>query len=533
MFKKKIFSLIIINLNKNSLKNPNFQSDIIASHIQQIRRHNLFPQTVNTFRMKNLIRLVKTLKTKEILLIQQMYKSYFRETSKEHMGLVLFNCILKDKVQTNKDASQLICPDKHSSVVSQVKKKLENDILNIMLLSTICEPREQSTGKDFSCHKNLLLGKVLIERGLTQEAITILHTTSQQAEKAELHDIKINCDNMIHTIHHEDTYDITGITHKTSIGSSIESYSNILHARYINHPFMYGHSVYDPDVTRDFDADELMNKMHKTNSRKAVYWYNMGIIHYYIQQQDHLRAGKASIELLNKTAIRSEMPSAEERSEFYLQMSRIFMHLGDPFHAIHAAKYCINDMPAGISAASLPHQMLLRGYLLLKDMDAASEIVDKAFESLKTMASNYFSIWYLFRAGVLFLQKKYKEASQMLISHEQNFNTNISQKTFAMLFELVNILETGDMHWFDYKFESFRKRLQRYTLKDSDRIRYIYQMVSLVKRNNYQYNLERSSIADSFQKVTTIAWDPLGYEIIDLSDWIKSRIGLTLENTLA
>ena len=477
--------------------------------------------------MKNLIRLVKTLKTKEIQLLQQLYKNYFRETSREYMGLILFNCILKDKVQNNSDAVKFICPNKHSSVVSQVKKKLECDILNVMLLSTISENNNQCKTPEFNCHKNLLVSKMLIDRGLTEEAVCVLQVTSLEAEKAELLDVKINCDSMLYSVYHIDSTHNFDFYHKTGANSSIERFSNVLHAQYINHPYMFGRSVYDPQLTSSYNPDELLVEMHKTTSRKAVYWYSMGIIHYYIQQQDHQHAIIASVDLLNQGKLKVEMSSSQERSEFYLQMSRILLYLGDPYHAIVAAQNCIDDMPPGISNMTLPYQILFRAYLGLRKMDKAMEIINNAFDN-KNSTGNLKSVWYIFRAGILFLQNKYKESGQLLISHEQDFNVDQSQKTYAMLFELLNILETGDIHWFDYKLEAFRKRFDRHTLKDGKRIFHIYQMISLIKRNNYQYIIKKKSLVESLHKIPVIQWDPLGNEVIDISDWMRNKMQLSV-----
>jgi hypothetical protein len=113
--------------------------------------------------MKNLIRLVKTLNTKEIQLIKRMHKNSMGPESKGNMCIKLFNYILSNQVASNKEACELICPNKHNSTISQVKKKLELDIMNTMLISSLTNERDHLKKSDISCHKNLLLGNVLID----------------------------------------------------------------------------------------------------------------------------------------------------------------------------------------------------------------------------------------------------------------------------------------------------------------------------------------------------------------------------------
>ena len=459
--------------------------------------------------MKDLARLVKTLKPKEIHLIRNIYKGQSKGSSKENMCLTLFNCILNNKVLNNKEAYTLICPQKHVSIISQVKKKLEYDILNIILVSSITDANELHNQSDFVCQKNLLLGRILIDRGLMEEAMQLLHSTSREAGKAELHDIKIHCDDILRSAYVDGDFEYTTEQFRESVDTSMESMSGYQHAKSLNYPFMYAKSFSDPFESIDIDLEKLTVNIKKSTSRKAVYWYNLAIIHYYFQKQDYEHARCCALYLLHKSLVTNDMSSAFEKSEFYLQLSRILTYLKEPNDAVQAAKKCIEYLPRGVPEISLPFQMLFRGYIRMSNLEKAMEVADR------------------FKAGVFFSMKKYRESNQILIAHDQNFGDNMLQKTYYLMYELINIIELGDFYWFDYKFDSFRKRIQRLTNKETDRIRYLYDLLNLLKRYNFQNRNNIPGQADIpviTRHSASSVWDPLGFEVIDIEEWVLHKM---------
>jgi pentatricopeptide repeat protein len=477
--------------------------------------------------MKDLARLVNTLKPKEILHIRNIYKNQSRGTSKENMCLTLFNCLLNNKVRNNKEAYALICPKKHVSIISQVKKRLESDILNIILVSSITDTNNLQNQCDFVCQKNLLLGRILIDRGLMNEAMQLLHSTSMEAGKAELHDIKIHCDDILRSAYIEGDFNYTTAQFRESADSSMESLSGYQHAKSLNYPFMYAKTFSDPFESTSIDVEKLTINIKKSTSRKAVYWYNLAIIHHYIQNQENEHARCCALYLFNKSLVNNDMSSAFEKSEFYLQLSRILTYLKEPNDAVQAAKKCIEYLPHGIPEVSLPFQMLIRGYMRVGNLEKAMEVADRALKHENGHPDSRNNIWYLFKAGIFFTMKKYRESNQILIAHDQHFGDNILQKTFYLLYELINIIELGDFYWFDYKFDSFRKRIQRLTIKENDRIRYLYDLLNLFKRYNFQYRGNLSgqvAIPVVTRHSLSSVWDPLGVEVIDIEEWVLNKM---------
>ena len=178
----------------------------------------------------------------------------------------------------------MICPNKHNSTISQVKKRLELDIMNTMLISSLTSEKDHLRKSDINCHKNLLLGNVLIERGLHDEAIQLLHMTSIEAGKAEFHEIKIRCDDLLMSAYREYDTNKSFAQYKESMGNSLESISSLFHAKSMNYPFFNG-SLSDAGIENGLDLKKISSYISQQFIKKGSSWYKMAIVHHYIQQE--------------------------------------------------------------------------------------------------------------------------------------------------------------------------------------------------------------------------------------------------------
>jgi hypothetical protein len=437
----------------------------------------------------------------------------------------LFNYILSNQVTSNKEAIELVCPNKHNSTISQIKKRLEMDILNTMLISSLTNEKDTRKKKDLNCQKNLLLSNVLIEKGLHDEAFQLLNTTSIEAGKSEFHEIKIRCDDLLMSAYREYDKQETIDQFKESMGNSLESITSLFHAKSLNYPFLNG-SLSDAGIENSYDLKKIAAYIHNSSSKKAVIWYKMAIVHHYIQKRDYRQAYLYGSELLNNTRLKGDM-TGYELSEFYQQLSRIMLFLGENMAAIQAAESCIENSSRGGAEVAPSAQMLFRANLLAGNMDKAGEISDRALRYLNNTGDPNGGIWYLFKAAFYFMQGKFKESHQVLISQEQHFSNSLPQKTFAKFFELIDILELGDLQWFEYKAESFRKRMERISIKETERIKQLYNLLKILTKRafpDYSFSSDKIFLFLDLFDSQPVQWDPLGYEVINLGEWMRTRL---------
>lgn len=477
--------------------------------------------------MKNLIRLVKTLNTKEIHYIKRMHKTQETSMSKDNMCMKLFDYILKNQVTNNKQALELVCPNKHNSTISQVKKRLELDVLNAMLISSLTDEKEPFKKNEINCQKNLLLGNVLLERGLHDEAVQLLHMTSVEAARSEFHDIKIRCDDLLMSVYRESITEPVISNYSDDITLSLEGISSLLHAKSVNYPFLTGRSFSEPDLKEEIDLKKISDYIRNSQSKKAIYWYEMAIIHHYIQKKEYDTARQLAGELLEKTWNTAALNSAFERNEFFLQLARIFVYLGEFMLAIRAAEGCMETSARGGAEVTPSSQMLFRAYLLSGNITKAGEVADRALKYLHDSGDSNGGIWYLFKSAFFFIQNMFRESHQVLISQEQHFTGSLPQKTFAKFLELIDILEQGDLQWFEYKAESFRKRLERIHIYETDRLKQLYDLLKIVAHKafpDFRFSADKIAVSLASFDSHPIQWDPLGYEVINLGEWIRKKL---------
>ncbi|HYG38771.1 MAG TPA: hypothetical protein VD908_09135 [Cytophagales bacterium] len=472
--------------------------------------------------MERLIRIINCLRGKEIHFLKSFYKE-----RKENKRLELLNLILEGKVCLNSDACASVCREKHSSTLSQLKKRLRQDLLDIFVLSSFSEIKEEPVKAELECYKSLLLGKILIYKGLTDDGLEVLEKTSEQAGKFELHNIKLACDDVLRAFRSQKTFGNQSHLYNDQIRQSVQSIRNILYAKAINYPFISSKTFSYTSLSGNPNLHELEERSRKSNSRKAVHWYTMAIIHYYIQEDDLLKARHASSNLVKKLKNEPDHTSGYEVTEFYLQFSRILIFLQETEDAIWTAEKALENQDENRSETLPGLEMVFLAYLRSNNLCKAEKIIDTAAKIRNDHMVKLKDVWYLYKASLLFSQKKYRESAKWLVSNENMLNDKSSLKLSSKLFELINILEMEDYEWFEYKLEAYRKRLQRFGAKRIERINLFFRLLIALCKNNYDYNLtaiKEQIILKRFQSSDkAISWDPLGHEVINLAEWFISK----------
>lgn len=277
--------------------------------------------------MESLIRLVKSLKPKEITIIEGLYSAKSHNDGNACKKLKLLKLILDNKICTNKDAADLLCHHNHRSTISQLKKRLEEDILNVFSISSFSEIKEVAVKAELNCYKSLLLGKVLIARGLMEEGLNILEQTADIASKSELHQVELSCNDILRAYRSSKTFGKQGQVYNEKITHSLENFKNILYAKSINYSFFQAKSFFYAPFSTGLNLRDLVEKSRECSCSKAVHWYTMAIIHYYIQERDFNNAKNATLSLVKKVKLDCPAGSGYEAIEFYLQLARILIYL--------------------------------------------------------------------------------------------------------------------------------------------------------------------------------------------------------------
>lgn len=472
--------------------------------------------------MDILPRIINCLKSKEI----QSIKSFLKEGN-ENKKLQLFNLMLEGHGVLDKTVVSGLSKGKHNSTLCQLKKRLKQDILNILIKSSFSDIKEESLRVELECHKRLLLGKILIYRGLTAEGLEVLEKAAELAEKFELHTIKLSCDDVLRTFRSRRMFGTQGQVYSDQINHSVESIRNILQAKAINYPFISSRTFSYASFSEEIPLKKLQEKSDQSKSRKAVHWYAMAIIHYYIQEGDVENAEIASYKLISRLKAERASVFNYEGREFYLQLSRIFLFLHQPKEALWGAEAALQCHSEQVSDMLPLLEVLFLANFRCKNFSKAEEMItiaEKIIEKDPELPNNIF----LLRASLQFSQKKYRQVINSLACNDHAVSDGFILKLNSRFLELITILEMGDYEWFEYKYEAFRKRLQKIKSKNIRRMQQLFHLLTSVRKHRYEFNQFVSEECIKFinkqEEDKELCWDPLGFEVINFSNWFYSKV---------
>lgn len=468
-------------------------------------------------------------------MIKYIYKFDNYKGEHDKKKLKLLKLILEGKVQTDKEANHILYQYNCNSALCQLKKRLQQDILNIILLSPFTYTTEEAAKDELSCHKSILLGKVLINRGLLQEGIHLLEKTSTFAEKCELLNVKLACDDTLRTIQRS-TGNSTCETYREKINCSLEKIKDLLQAKTIYFSVLQMESFSIASFLPDFELSQLEEKLSESNSTKATYWYAMALIRHYTQEKDYRNARNCTSKLLDKVNKNLHIISVTEQADFHLQCARISIYSGEPQEAIKPAQLAVRLFHESKQDMLTAMEVLFFAYFQNSNWRKAEELTNRVYKANEMPNEEVAGIWGLLKSSLLFKQNKFRESNTWLLSHEHLLNEKSPIFLWTKLLELLNILEIQDYDWFEYRLESLRKRLRRWRIQSVERIWLLFQLLNSLRKYDYNYQRtllhEQENLAVLQCKDQPLGWDPLSYELINISEWfvVKFSKGKGSEN---
>ncbi len=473
--------------------------------------------------MEKLSRLIKSLKSSEIQLIEDFYKAKYNGNAAENKRLQLFKSIATGKVHNNEEATDLLYNQKKNSALSHLKKRVEEDILNFLLFDFSYCGLSEATREELHCNKMLLQGKMLLAKGIWEEGISLLEKTSQLSEKYEFTDIKLASDDILRTYNNKKCQQ-----YNQHIEKSMGDYRKMLKAKGISLMFAreFGISQNEKSIENITSNQEKYAKTDRP--KKVIFWNKMALLQYYKNEHDFENAKKYALELLENLHADPKVFSDFTFAQANLELAKILIYLKDYNNALLRSENAIQLFPN----TSIEYVQGLQVYYFANFRSGKIKIAESAVE----IALNHplvkdvlKSKWILLNAALMFVQKRFSVVNRMI--YTQNTEKNDAYwEIGSKILEMLNILETEDFDWFEYKVESLRKRMKSLRNKSNDRIKIFYCLLKTLVRTNYDYNAtvttEKQNLDLLLSNKLTLTWDPMGYELINIRDWFLNKAGL-------
>lgn len=484
-------------------------------------------QTIICSTLETLIHLVKCLKPNEIQFIKDFYKTKYNRT--DNKRLRLFEIILKYQPLDNQKACRLLYKGDRPSAFCHLKKKLHEDLLNFILLnSQTGHDATYQQNEEILCRKTLLQGKILVSRGIYDQGIELLKEAGKIAERFEFPDLKLAAFDILRGYRNYAKGLNSRKYYNDQMDKALHNFEKILKAREIKFSgqFSIRHPSTDELNTNSAHPD-ISNGCVLSDSKRAYFWSQMNVINHCIQNRFFQEAKIKVNQLADLLTTEPALDCSSYHAEVYQLQARVNMYLSQYTAAILPARKSLELFGDGTYEHLQAITILFFAYYRSQYFQHAEEIITFA------QHNNYNQLrltqpWGLLKAALKFSYGNHLEAGKILNQDKDIKDCDKSWAIGQRLLELLNILELKDYDWFEYKIESFRKKLAVLKALQCQRLSTIYEILKTLRHTSFNFeetvNIHRKNLSLINSTDAACYWDPMGYEMVHVGRWMEKKV---------
>jgi hypothetical protein len=482
--------------------------------------------------MEDLIRIIKVLKPAEVQFIENFYASKGRKGCSKR--LQLFRLLREGKVKNGAEVAKCLYPEGGRANLSQLKKRLKEDLLGTLLLL----PADKIYAAPFmkaelTCRKLLIQGKILLARGDYEDALPLLNKVSGLAGTYELHDAKLAADDLLRT-HLGIKLGVKAYRQYTEqIESHLYALQELLHAKEYNHLVLIPH-LFEANQGGVEAGDNLqtLNQLRasfeKTHSNWVGFWYYLAAIHTSCSRREYRQAHGHGLELKQLIERQPAICSPANLAGVNLELAKISIYLRQYPEATAYASAALRLFNPGMLNELQALEVLYYAHFRNQNLLEARRVAERGLRHPQIKANPFFrGKWLFLEANQLFAEGQYADSFRQLHANTELRKDKSGWLLGYKLLELLNLLELQEYDWFDFNLDSFRKLLQPKTDEHLRRCKSIYQIFRTLLKCNFQYGLtlqqEAHHLALLRQETHPYAWNPLGYELIKVDAWLTAK----------
>lgn len=484
--------------------------------------------------LSNLTQLVHGLKSGEVQLIRNYYKSMvtLKDASKR---LLLFDLIKSDKKATDDYLAQKIYRTKSNSAYSQLKKRLKDDILNILLLQ---DGRRRFNSKsaqtEFDVKRLLIGGDILVSRGLTKEGVTALQKARKKAIEFELYNEIVSSSEIL--ISHLATK--TGINeykrNKKIIDEAVENNRKLLIAKdyyyKIGIPALF--KLNEPKVYNNFALEatkELESFFNESKSAKIGYYYYQVATQYFSIIKDYKQALLLSKKFLKLVQDNKSIYLKRTLANAYLQIAQNELQLKNHTQCVRNSSNALKYFKEGLTNELLTLEILFLSNFYSGIINKASEIIKKALSHPKLNSNKFLPAkWHFYKAWFVFSQKQFDAANNAMNDCTYLLEDKTGWLYGYRILDIMITLECNELFLVDGKIAGFKKIIGKQKDINASRAKTILKILDALVRKHYDYALatknQKANITVLQEAKAEHLWEPMGYELIRFEEWFATKL---------
>ncbi len=498
--------------------------------------------------MENVINLVKNLQTGELKLLRHFYK-YQKGNDCKKINL-LFDIAVKSKgCKKIDELDQKVFLDlydksrKNETNFAKLKCRLKNDIVNILLLQTSSTKfKVKHDLAIFDCRRMLLQGEILLGRGIYREGITILERASSIAQKNELFAEQILIDELCRNYNllksSEDVFSAfmkrietnTSLLEKVQFAKSLhyEMTASRLFKSTNRHPIEEWKNKLDA-IQKDYD---------QSKSVKIGFYYNLSALNYYRETHQFEKSLEFGLTSLKNIETYEILKTPYYSGKINMELAKCHLLMEEYEKAIHHANQANKHFEKDILNELASLEILLYSFLMKGDYKKVNSIMERAFMKVSMQQDEFmYSKWCFLKAGVEFRMNEFSTALKSLKNCTELIKDKNSWLLAYNLFEAICKIETGNLEWFEYRYEALKKMIQRYNNghngSQNKRFLLIFKILRTLHKNCYDYvktiEDEKDNIKTLTENSSSYSLCMSGYEPIPLGLWIKDKADIQLK----
>lgn len=496
---------------------------------------NAGPRRVGVFHKQHMQRITEIWKywdKKEQKLFRE-WLALFRKQSADDKQLQLLRLIDKNPQLDAADASEKLYGKPGSKAFLMLKKRLFDRMTDFMCGGHFQADRE--VPEDMPYQANLLLyrkyvylGTILVERRHGKLAWEFFQRAQEMAQSCQTPELEVDCLLRLRGLYIYSERSFEELTEELNSAlerTRIDTQALALYHRFFQGPSMRTSTSQELPAFLGEGLDELLPQLEEHFAVRAAYYLNLlaGARAYFLRDFDlAMESGRRSMDLLER------YPGLRSRQRW----ADVCTHMGQ--YALMGQTYAkgitlflkgrrhLKPRSVSFFITSL---MLVYGLLLdrrLEEAELELEELDRLALNLDLKPGN--STLGLFRylqSCLAFLQDDPVLAFRHLQGTRELAADKSGWLTGLRLYEVVVLVEMGDVEMAESRLQNLRKHLERHP--GPPREQALYRLLYLQGQQFFAFTevKDEKQLLRSLQK--EYHWEPLGHEVVRIDDWYRDR----------
>lgn len=463
--------------------------------------------------MRSLLAIIKKLSPQETDTFRLFLAAHTR--GGKNKKLELFDELTQQGKECAPEDKEDVVDKKNSrQSLYQLKRRLQEDLYSFLLSQHQLKNDDEQLFLEMDCHKKIYCVKMLVDKGIPQEASQVLEDVLSVAEKHELHGIyleALSLKNIYFPLLHD------AVEQKKLVTSQIQNLKRNIHQNLYVNQYLSESVMNCHDHDGAFRRRLLAAVRELDNAGHEEVLDNLSAINYAFQEKDFENAHNGLHTLLDYC--HTQPGDSRLIGIVYIDMIKACLGngaLNDANTWLTKANKSIHDSE-NLKAILLELEFIIclrRG--TWQNLPRIVERAHKEFQSQELLLAR----WSYYTLYMYYLQGNFKKVIKS-VNSDTLLQRNKHWLMIGKTLEILSIYQLNDLDWLYYKIDSLRKSLQGV---DKQFCR-LHKILGVIKNNLCEKSIAPNDAIDRLAGIENdLPWHPLSQELLNFCAWIPATL---------